>query len=374
MKRYYPELSAKTYFSTAVCKMIHEGIIKEDTYNLNLLNNFIKNVYMKCTRKEKEAIYTYIRLSFSIEDFSIEKALKIRSENVCKKGMKKLKEKINLMTEDERKEYRRKITVGQILSKEHKYKDLSPKESKRKVYINGLITKGKKEAIVLNLDLSKLTDKDFLKLSGRKKKQSHDKRTEEEKNSKRIQWIRKNLINKNIISLLVDEFPEFSDVNVEKITNDEAIVWYGRYNSIRVCNSLINERGTRSENSRKKWKCGFFDSIKNNKRMYYRSSFELKTLQFLEDLPKIVSFDTEPFKIKYFHPIKKEIKFYVPDIIFKIKDYDEDFLLEVKPLYMLEEFNTIKRDNIAIKIIVITEDQIKSKEIFYEYIEENCKK
>ena len=60
---------------------------------------------------------------------------------------------------------------------------------------------------------------------------------------------------------------------------------------------------------------GFFDSIKCKKKMFYRSSWELKVCEYLDIASDVISFDIEPFSIEYIDGdgIKKytRIDFYV---------------------------------------------------------------
>ena len=84
------------------------------------------------------------------------------------------------------------------------------------------------------------------------------------------------------------------------------------------------------QNSR--FKSGVFSSLKSN-RCYYRSSYELKLMEILEEDSSVVSFFMEPFLIPYVGLDKKNHK-YIPDCLIKYVN-NVNVLVEVKPERLL---------------------------------------
>lgn len=64
---------------------------------------------------------------------------------------------------------------------------------------------------------------------------------------------------------------------------------------------------------------GFFHSLKNNKKFYFRSLLELKYMIMLERDEKVTTFQVEPFQIK----LKDEIHHYTPDFLINNVDIIE---------------------------------------------------
>ena len=77
-------------------------------------------------------------------------------------------------------------------------------------------------------------------------------------------------------------------------------------------------------------KTGFFNSPKNGRQLFYRSSMERDAYQMLENDMNVASYKNEPFHIPYLYKgIKKH---YVPDILVFYSDGSK-LLIEVKPSY-----------------------------------------
>lgn len=66
---------------------------------------------------------------------------------------------------------------------------------------------------------------------------------------------------------------------------------------------------------------GYFQSIKNNKRFYFRSLLELKFLILLEEDEEITKYEIEPFQIKL-----SDNHHYTPDVLI-----NDSILIELKP-------------------------------------------
>lgn len=83
-----------------------------------------------------------------------------------------------------------------------------------------------------------------------------------------------------------------------------------------------------------RYKKGTHFSPKANKKFKYRSGWELKYMQYLDNNPDIEFYDYECLKIPYVY--RKKIKSYCPDFVIG------DIIVEIKPAYKL----TVKK-NIA---------------------------
>jgi hypothetical protein len=72
----------------------------------------------------------------------------------------------------------------------------------------------------------------------------------------------------------------------------------------------------------------------------FRSSWELKVMQWLDLSENVVWWSSEELAIKYFNPIDNKIHRYFPDFIVKIKRKDgtvTTYVLEVKPEYQTKQ-------------------------------------
>jgi len=240
-------------------------------------------------------------------------------------------------------------------------------------YVDGVATTGKNIAIKLGLDTSKLSKQDLISLSGYSKKTNYRLKSVEEKEKYILKWKQSNMLNLKVRNTIKSSFPEFSVVDVKNMTPQETKMWYSAYISIRSANYIANhpERYNRGYNIHAV-RTGYFFSEKNNKDIYYRSSYELQVLQLLELNEKVTCFETEPYHMT-FETDKKKKKCYVPDIIFTTTS-EEQFILEIKPKIFLERFNEEKGRYIKelhSNFFIITEEIIFNKEKFYEYFRIN---
>ncbi len=81
-------------------------------------------------------------------------------------------------------------------------------------------------------------------------------------------------------------------------------------------------------------KQGYFYSKKNNKKLHYRSSYELIAYQILEQMTVVKSYETEPFAILYYFEGFKHRT--IPDILVTYKTGLKEFI-EVKALWRIED-------------------------------------
>ena len=66
----------------------------------------------------------------------------------------------------------------------------------------------------------------------------------------------------------------------------------------------------------------------------YRSSWELKFMQWCDKNPNILSYGSEEIKIKYYDPVKQRVRHYFPDFIIKVQEQTgqiKKYLVEIKP-------------------------------------------
>ena len=71
------------------------------------------------------------------------------------------------------------------------------------------------------------------------------------------------------------------------------------------------------------------------RNIIYRSSWELKFLQWCDRNENILEYGSEEFFIPYFDPTTNRVRRYFPDFIIKIKESSGDikkYVIEVKPL------------------------------------------
>jgi hypothetical protein len=77
-----------------------------------------------------------------------------------------------------------------------------------------------------------------------------------------------------------------------------------------------------------KFKDGWHESIKMNRKFYYRSGYELTVFKCLDVLPEIEAYIVEPFKIPYIWD--GTVHEYTPDLIITFVDGHKE-LWEIKP-------------------------------------------
>ena len=95
----------------------------------------------------------------------------------------------------------------------------------------------------------------------------------------------------------------------------------------------------KASNGKSKYLTGNFFSKKNNRHVKYRSSYELKFFQLLEEDTNVVSYEVEGIKIPY-KDLDNSYKNYIPDVMV-VYNTGEIHICEIKPNAML--------DNIIVK-------------------------
>ena len=131
---------------------------------------------------------------------------------------------------------------------------------------------------------------------------------------------------------------------------------------------LTSERMLRGDFSTKSHnKKGFFDSIKNNIKIFYRSSYELKAFEILESDENVIGYKSEPFYIGYIglDGIKRN---YIPDLLVEYKDSVKK-LIEIKPKCFLIDPVVQLKINAGIEYC----NKNKNNILFDVWTEENLK-
>ena len=86
----------------------------------------------------------------------------------------------------------------------------------------------------------------------------------------------------------------------------------------------------------------------NPNRIVFRSSWELKMMDFFDKSPNIISWQSEEKAIAYRSPVDNKIHRYYPDFIIEIKNQEnkiETIIIEVKPFNQTTEPRSPKDKN-----------------------------
>jgi hypothetical protein len=78
----------------------------------------------------------------------------------------------------------------------------------------------------------------------------------------------------------------------------------------------------------------------NAENIWFRSSWELKVMQWLDLSDNVMWWSSEELAIRYYNPVDNKIHRYFPDFIVKIKKKDnteKTYVLEVKPEYQTKQ-------------------------------------
>lgn len=322
---------------------------KRNFKNIESLFLFYNEVYLNLDKEKKQAVSVYLK-NHDFNITNLNEMLVYHSNFKSKNAIKGSVKFSNKLSKNELKEYHNKRL------KKVKEKRIEKSGSLKKSYRNGIINKGKK--IAEKLGLTNLNEEDLIHLSGYSKKKNYRNLTEKERNDYVLNWKKSNLLNSNIRKKILKEYPDFllADLN----SNEEIEKWYSTYISIKNMFDLKYRSNSRFHN-------GFFTSLKNKKNIYYRSSYELTCLKYLERINEVIEFDTEPFHLKYKRNNENFERKYVPDVII-ILDDGRKKLLEVKPEIYVEDFKIKKLQYLNEKIYIINEKYLNDYELFRNYI------
>lgn len=114
-------------------------------------------------------------------------------------------------------------------------------------------------------------------------------------------------------------------------------LYHRRYKSISL--SLANKGATMSHG--KMTYKGFFTPrnpekyVGDIKTIVFRSLWERKTMQWIDESPATIHWSSEELKIPYFDPVRQRIRIYYPDFLTKVqtKTGIKTFILEIKPYH-----------------------------------------
>jgi hypothetical protein len=74
--------------------------------------------------------------------------------------------------------------------------------------------------------------------------------------------------------------------------------------------------------------------IGNPQNIVYRSSWELKFMQWCDRSPNILKYGSEEFCIPYYNPVKQKVCRYFPDFIIEVLESNgktQKYVIEIKP-------------------------------------------
>jgi hypothetical protein len=78
----------------------------------------------------------------------------------------------------------------------------------------------------------------------------------------------------------------------------------------------------------------------NAENIWFRSSWELKVMQWLDLSDNVMWWSSEELAIRYYNPVDNKIHRYFPDFIIKVKKKDnteKTYVIEVKPEYQTKQ-------------------------------------
>mgnify|MGYP001586068709 CR=1 FL=1 len=97
-----------------------------------------------------------------------------------------------------------------------------------------------------------------------------------------------------------------------------------------ICKKYMNDTMHKNNSN---FKHGYFYSSKNDKQLWYRSSYELLAYQLLESMVTVIKYKVEPFCIKYQY--KNQNHRYIIDIYVEYINGEKQ-IIEIKPKYKLK--------------------------------------
>jgi len=138
---------------------------------------------------------------------------------------------------------------------------------------------------------------------------------------------------------------------------------FGRTRETRSIENLENYSKAASQRvidgvscNNKNFMQGNFFSKKQNESFHYRSSYELRLMLCYEVDEDIISYEHEPFVIKY-----DEGKRYIPDVLILKNSCEKAMIVEVKPEMFLQNLDVVEKANAA-------RDYCDKNDMTYEFI------
>lgn len=122
-------------------------------------------------------------------------------------------------------------------------------------------------------------------------------------------------------------------------TGEEA-PFFGKRHSIesklKTSTSVVTTMTEHPEKWQSKHKSGWYNSTKNNSKLFYRSSYELLAFELLEKQSEIKRYKSCRFSIDYINPIDKSQHKYIPDIEAIYND-GKTQIIEIKAEWQLND-------------------------------------
>ncbi len=143
---------------------------------------------------------------------------------------------------------------------------------------------------------------------------------------------------KNPFKIKMESDIEFKEEFRQKVRDRWSNYSIDELNSIREVFSKAQANSTRdSADYHKNHKAGWFNSTKMNKTMFYRSSWEMKVCEYLENNIDVTYYNIEPFLMPYIDAegLNRHTK-----VDFYVEHKGKKFIFEVKPSAFLETGNT----------------------------------
>jgi len=133
--------------------------------------------------------------------------------------------------------------------------------------------------------------------------------------------------------------PEYRKMVIKRVSNQMKKRWSSKEARDTLSTKMSNlwkDPDFRSKCSNSYGISGHYFSKKNQKNLYYRSSWELRSYNILESSELVSRFDSEPFSIPYINPLDNKIHQYIPDIKVYFIDGTQ-MIVEVKPECFLSD-------------------------------------
>lgn len=343
--------------------------IKRNQLNLpidrsEVLSLLEREYFTSSSRSEKSAILRYLQAGLDPKNFTWEIArlcLTKAISNAAEKGHTTFKDRVGTEVVSKIKSNAAKKGVDTRIQR-FIDEGMSKKDAISRSYNEACLKKGRRIANELDIEIDGLSVSEISKLSGLKKRISFSKLSSEEKEKRRVIWKRSVLQNKSVILTLQKEYPDFLAVALD--TEELVNKWYSIYNSIRSSETITNGRGGKGYGI-----SGYHTSSKTGKTYFYRSSLERKFLTVLDDHPKILHYEVEPYHIK----LPSESR-YVPDVV-ATSTTGKRIIFEVKPEFKLIEFMASKGTEISSlydNFYIITCKMMKDLEKLNEHVNQIC--
>ena len=137
---------------------------------------------------------------------------------------------------------------------------------------------------------------------------------------------------------------------------------------IRVSSRLVQLLMMKAKRKKKRYHTGTYVSKKTGKECNYRSSWELKYLEYLDANPDVKTYEYESFFIMYVgNRNSGKLRKYIPDFLVEYVDGTRK-LVEIKPSRKLDQLRVTKKRHVAeqwckehgAELEMVTEHELKA--------------